>query len=86
MSDAPYFHDASGSVRFWVDLEGNRFVSASVGSQALRYHFHTSESADPLETFGHHVEEIEAAVRRRLSQGAMEPVMLRENDLHAPAV
>lgn len=86
MSDAPYFHDASGSVRFWVDLEGTQFVSASIGREALRYHFRTTESADPLETFGHHVEEIEAAVRRRLSQGAMEPVMLRENDLHAPAV
>ena len=86
MSDAPYFHDASGSVRFWVDMEGTQFVSASIGREALRYHFRTTENADPLETFSHHVEEIEAAVRRRLSQGAMEPVKLRENDLHVPAL
>lgn len=84
MSDAPYFHDASDSVRFWVDMEGSQFVSASIGRQALRYHFRTIENADPLDTFSHHAEEIEAAVRRRLSQGAIEPVMLRENDLHAP--
>jgi len=46
------------------------------------------ESEVALRTFEleHHVEEIEAAVRRRLSQGAMEPVMLRENDLHVPAL
>ncbi|MDP9877571.1 hypothetical protein J2W25_001877 [Variovorax boronicumulans] len=86
MSDTPYFHDASGSVRFWVGVEGSWFVSASIGREALRYHFCTAENADPLETFGHHVDEIEAAVRRRLSQGAMEPVMLRENDLKAPVL
>lgn len=85
MTDAPYFHDSSGSVRFWVPVDGGEPVSASIGREALRYHFHTAESADALETFGQHVEEIEAAVRRRLASGAMEPVMLREHDMRGPA-
>ena len=83
MSDAPYFHDASGTVRFWVGVEGGNHVSASIGREALRYHFRTAEGADSLETFGRHVPEIEAAVRRRLAQGAMEPVMLREHDMRS---
>lgn len=81
MSEAPYFHDASGTVRFWVGVEGGNHVSASIGREALRYHFRTAEGVDSLETFGRHVPEIEAAVRRRLAQGAMEPVMLREHDM-----
>lgn len=86
MSDAPYFHDASGSVRFWVPVEGAQFVAASIGREALRHHFRTAEQADPLETFCLHVAEVESAVRRRLAQGSMEPVMLRENDMRgAPA-
>ncbi|WP_454902823.1 DUF1488 family protein [Variovorax gossypii] len=83
MSDAPYFHDASGTVRFWVAVDGGNAVSASIGREALRYHFRTAEGADSLETFGQHVPEIEAAVRRRLAQGSMEPVMLREHDMRS---
>ncbi|MFM9924544.1 DUF1488 family protein [Variovorax sp. H27-G14] len=86
MSDAPYFHDASGSVRFWVGTDGGQAVSASIGREALRYHFRTAESADALETFGQHVAEIEAAVLRRLATGSTEPVMLREHDMRSPAV
>lgn len=85
MSDAPYFHDASGTVRFWVPVEGGHAVSASIGRDALRYHFRTAEGADSLATFGLHVQEIEAAVRRRLAQGSIEPVMLRENDMRGAA-
>jgi len=83
MSDAPYFHDASGTVRFWVETDSGNAVSASIGREALRYHFRTAESADSLDTFGQHVQEIESAVRRRLAQGSMEPVMLREHDLRS---
>jgi hypothetical protein len=36
-----------------------------------------------METYQSHAEDIEAAVRRRLAQGAKEPVMLREFDLPA---
>lgn len=84
MADAPFFHDASGTVRFSVTVEGKN-VDASIGRETLRYFYRTGEDADPLHTFGLHVEEIDAAVRRRLAQGSMEPVMLRENDLRGPA-
>ncbi len=84
MADAPFFHDASGTVRFSVTVEG-KDVSASIGRETLRYHYRTGEEADPLHTFGLHVEEMDAAVRRRLAQGSMESVMLRENDLRGPA-
>jgi len=84
MADAPFFHDASGTVRFSVTVEGQD-VNASIGREVLRYHYRTAETADPLHTFGLHFEEIDAAVRRRLAQGSTAPIMLRENDLLAPA-
>ena len=84
MANAPFFHDASGTVRFSVAVEGQD-VDASIGRETLRYHYRTGEDADPLHTFGLHIEDIEAAVRRRLAQGSMAPVMLRENDLRSPA-
>ena len=80
MSNPPFFHDASGSVRFSV-MVGGHPVAASIRRETLLYRFHTSENADPLETFGLHVEEIDAAVRRRLACGSPAPVMLREYDL-----
>jgi hypothetical protein len=84
MADAAFFHEASGSVRFSVMVEGQP-VSASIARETLRYHFRTAEGAEPMETYGQHVEEIDAAVRRRLAAGSMEPVMLRENDLRTQA-
>jgi hypothetical protein len=84
MANTPFFHDASGTVRFSVTVEGQD-VSASIGRETLRYHYRTGEEADPLHTFGLHLEEIDAAVRRRLAQGSTAPIMLRENDLLAPA-
>jgi hypothetical protein len=84
MADAPFFHDASGTVRFSVTVEGQD-VNASIGREVLRYHYRTAETADPLNTYGLHIEELDAAVRRRLAQGSTAPIMLRENDLLAPA-
>ena len=83
MADTPFFHDASGTVRFSVTVEGQP-VGASIGREILRYHYRTAEDADPLNTFGLHTEEMDAAVRRRVAGGSSEPVMLRENDLRAP--
>lgn len=37
-----------------------------------------------MDTYRSHAPEIEAAARRRVDQGAIEPVMLREFDLRAP--
>ncbi|HSV47632.1 MAG TPA: DUF1488 family protein, partial [Ramlibacter sp.] len=81
--DAPFFHDSSGTVRFWVDV-GGRLLGASVSREALHHRYRPGvQGDDPLETYQAHAAEIEAAVRRRLAQGSIEPVMLREYDLRA---
>jgi hypothetical protein len=81
MSIAPFFDAPSGTVRFWVLVNGVP-LGASIGSAALHYRFRpTASGEDPLDTFKAHEHEIEAAVRRRLEQGSLEPVMLREFDL-----
>ena len=84
MSDAPFFHDSSGTVRFWVEV-GARVMGASVSREALHHRYHpTAQGEDPLATFRENQAGIEAAVRRRASQGSLEPVMLREYDLQEP--
>jgi hypothetical protein len=81
MSDAPFFHEASDTVRFWVPVEG-QLVGASVGRAALHHRYRPGAQADdPLDTLRDNLPDIEAAVRRRVAQGAREPVMLREYDL-----
>ncbi len=82
--DAPFFHDASGTVRFWIGV-GDRLLGASVSREALHHRYRPgAQGDDPLETYQAHRGEIEEAVRRRLAQGSIEPVMLREYDLRAP--
>ena len=39
---------------------------------------------DPLETYKAHAQDINDAVRRRVAQGSLEPVMVREFDLRVP--
>ena len=81
MSQDPFFHDSSGTVRFWVLVDAVQ-MGASIGRETLHYHYKpTAQGDDPLETFRAHVADIEAAVRRRVAVGAREPVMLREYDL-----
>ncbi len=84
MSDAPFFHESSGTIRFWVPVEG-KLLGASVSREALHHRYRpTAQGEDPLETYLANAADIEAAVRRRLAQGSREPVMLREYDLRAP--
>ena len=84
MPDAPFFHESSGTVRFWVEVNGVP-LGASVSREALHHHYRpTAQGEDPLETYQANAADIEAAVRRRLAQGSREPVMLREYDLRAP--
>jgi len=79
--DAPIFHEASDTVRFWVDVNG-RIMGASVGRMALHHRYRpTARDEDPLDTFRENRADIEAAVHRRVAQGSLEPVMLREYDL-----
>ncbi len=81
MSDAPFFHESSGTVRFWVSVDG-KLLGASVGREALHQRYRpTAQGEDPVETFLANAADIEAAVRRRFAQGSREPVMLREYDL-----
>lgn len=80
MSD-PHFHIDSGAVRFWVPVNG-QLIGASISRETLHYRFRPhAQGDDPLETFHAHVQDITAAVERRVATGSIEPVMLREYDL-----
>jgi hypothetical protein len=80
-SDEAFLHEASGSIRFWVPVDG-RLMGASVSPLALHHRYRPAgQGEDPMETFRLNLPDIEAAVRRRLAEGAREPVMLREYDL-----
>ena len=81
MSNTPFFHEASATVRFWIEVDGKPF-GASVSREALHHRYRPStHDDDPLETYEANAADIEAAVRRRVAQGSREPVMLREYDL-----
>jgi hypothetical protein len=81
----PFFHEASATVRFWVQVD-DRLMGASVGQLALHHRFRPeAQGEDPLETYQAFSLDIAQAVRRRVAQGSIEPVMLREFDLRAPA-
>ena len=85
MSQPPFFHADSAAVRFWVEVEGG-FIGATISSQTLHYRFRPgAHGEDPLETYTAHAREIDAAVRRRVAQGSIEPVMLREYDFREGA-
>jgi hypothetical protein len=84
MSQPPIFHEASGTVRFWV-LIGEEFIGASVGKETLHYRYRSTATDDEaLDTYALHAQDIDDAVRRRVAQGSTEPVMLREFDLREP--
>ena len=77
-----YFDDASECVRFWVRIAGEP-VGASISRQTLHYRYCPhARSEDHLRTYETHAADIDAAVRRRIAQGAIEPVIVREPDLH----
>jgi hypothetical protein len=82
--DAPFLHESSGTIRFWVAVDG-KLLGASVSREALHHRYRPAAvDEDPLETFLANVADVEAAARRRYAQGSREPVMLREHDLRAP--
>lgn len=81
MTSRPYFHEASGTVRFWVLIDGEE-VGAMIGKETLHYRYRSTAMDDlPLDTFALHTDELDAAVRRRVLAGAFVPVVLREFDL-----
>lgn len=81
MAQPPYFHEPTGAVRFWVQV-GDVSVGASIGKETLHYRYHANRTDDdPLTTYTSNAAEIDAAVRRRVAKGSIEPVMLREPDV-----
>jgi hypothetical protein len=81
MTEPAFFHIPSGTVRFWVLIDG-KSVGASIGKEALHYRYKAHMSGDePLATYAAHAAEIDAAVRRRVAAGSHEPVMLRDPDV-----
>ena len=85
MSNPPFFHEASGAVHFWVPI-GDTLVGARIGKETLHYCYQSTANDDqPLATYQLHAQEIDAAVRRRVSGGSVEPVMVRDYDLHEAA-
>ncbi len=77
----PFFHEASSTVRFWVLVESD-WVGASIGKATLHYRYQPNRSDDePLATYIANATEIDAAVRRRVATGSVEPVMLRDPDV-----
>ena len=81
MTQPAYFHADSNAVRFWVEIDGHD-VGASISRDALHYGLRPEgRGEDPMETFAAHVVRLDAAVRRRVLAGSIEPVMLREYDL-----
>jgi hypothetical protein len=82
-ADTPFLHEASGTVRFWVEVEGQR-VGAIIGKETLHYRYAARRTDDdPLSTYIANAAEIHAAVRRRVAGGSVEPVMLRDGDVRA---
>ncbi len=85
MSQPPFFHPESGTVRFWVQVD-DRLVGASIGTAA--WHYRSSPQTaddDPLATYTRTAAAIDAAVRRRVATGSREPVMLRDWDVRKTA-
>jgi hypothetical protein len=81
MSQPPFFHDLSGTVRFWVLVEGV-LIGASIGKETLHYRYKPhARDDDALATYLQNADEIDGAVRRRVAGGSREPVMLRDADV-----
>jgi len=76
-----FFHLPSGTVRFWVSIDG-QYIGSSIRRDVLHYRYHPNQTDDdPLASYSENTAEIHAAVRRRVAKGSIEPVMLREFDL-----
>ena len=84
MQPAAFFHEPSGAVRFWVAADDGSFTGASISKETLHYRFKADVSGvNAVAVYTAHRVEIDAAVRRRIARGSIEPVMLREADVAA---
>ena len=83
MSEPAFLHAESGTVRFWVLIDGEE-VGASVSPQSLHFRYRPdARNEDPLETYHANAAHIESVVRRRVAGGSLKPVLLREFDLRS---
>jgi hypothetical protein len=83
MSQEPFLHIESGTVRFWVSVN-EELIGAMIRKETLHYSYHPHKQDDePLETYAAHLEEIHEAVRLRVASGSRQPVLLRDADLGA---
>jgi hypothetical protein len=81
-----YFHHDTGSVRFWVRHDAGGFVGASVRKEILQHCYNApADGTGALDSYRAHQPALDAAVRRRIAAGSIEPVMLRESDLALPS-
>jgi hypothetical protein len=86
MPPAPFFHEDSGAVRFWVLDDSGLYVGATISRETLHFQFQSGlAGADAVASYLQHHREIDAAGRRRIAAGSIEPVMLRERDVSAQA-
>jgi hypothetical protein len=78
---APIFNELLRSVSFWVPIDA-RLVNANIRRETLHdCYCPTAVNDNPLDTYKLHAPEIDAAVRRRVAEGSVEPVVLRQFDL-----
>lgn len=79
---APFFHQDSEALRFWVQVPGGAPIGAMLTKQLLHYRFDANpDGSDAVAIYERHRSDIDAAVLRRVASGSIEPVMLREHDL-----
>jgi hypothetical protein len=77
----PFFHEASNAVRFWVGTQAGTVVGASITKQTLHFRFRAdTDSAHAVAAYLSNRAAIDSAVHRRLAQGSLDPVLLREAD------
>ena len=81
MPPRPFFHEASGAVRFWVLKEDGAYAGASITREILHHVFHADLSgANAVAIYEVHHRLIDEAVCQRLASGSWDPVLLREAD------
>jgi len=79
---APVFDLASGALRFWVLQPDETLMGASISKETLHYCFKGDRNGDnAVGTYTANQKRIDDAVRRRVANGSIEPVLLRERDL-----
>jgi hypothetical protein len=79
---APFFHQDSEALRFWVQVPGGVPIGAILTKPLLHYRFDAKpDGSDAVSIYEKHRGDIDAAVLARVANGSIEPVMLREHDL-----